>query len=109
MMRLDQLASSSGWTGSTLLRIDASFLEHLVIAGGLEFIHAHVDAIILEPTLHRKHPSAKTYLEILDLMGNIGFELSDEVATRRCQETGRLKQKNVVFLKRDLTSLRRVA
>lgn len=109
MMRLDQLANSSLWTGSTLLRIDTSFVEHLVIAGGLEFIHSHVDAIMLEPTLHRKHPAAKTYLEILDLMGNIGFELNDEVAVRRCPETGRLKQKNVVFLKRDLVNLRRVA
>lgn len=106
---LDQLARENDWNGSTLLRIDVRYVEHLVLAGAADFIDANVDAVILEVTLDRKHPSARTYSELLELMDGLRFDLVDESTASRCSLTGRLLQKNLVFVKRKYEAMRRVA
>ena len=83
--------------------------EHLVIAGGMEFINKHVDVILLELTISKKHPSAKSYRDMLFVMEDLGFELFDEFQARRCLKTGQLLQKNTVFVKRTCQDIRQAA
>ena len=107
--RLDGLARSNGWTGSTILKVDVASAEHLVIAGGTDFINKHVDVILLELTISKKHPAAKAYRDMLILMEDLGFELVDEFEARRCVKTGQLLQKNTVFVKRACQEMRHAA
>ena len=99
---LDELANSSNWQGSTLLKIDVQFAEHLVLAGGKAFIQSNVDALILELTIEREHPDAKTYREMLDLMDNLGYQLVDETDGWRSPQNGILEQKDSIFVRREL-------
>lgn len=105
MVTLDELARRQSWTGSTLLKIDVQFAEHLVVAGGLDFIKNHVDALILELTIAREHPEAKTYREMLDLMDSIGYELVDEMEGWRSPKDGRLEQKDAVFVRKAASNI----
>ena len=100
MVTLDELSKRKNWKGSTLLKVDVQFAEHLVVAGGMDFIKNHVDAIILELTIAREHPDAKTYREMLDLMDSIGYELVDEMEGWRSPKNGRLEQKDTVFVRK---------
>ena len=100
MVTLDELARRKTWTGPTLLKVDVQFAEHMVVAGGLDFIKNHVDALILELTIAREHPEAKTYREMLDLMDQIGYELIDEAEGWRSPKDGRLEQKDAVFVRK---------
>jgi FkbM family methyltransferase len=97
---LDELANENAWSGSTLLKIDVPYAEHLVLAGGKDFIRSNVDAVIVELNLEREHPQAKTYREMLDLMDELGFQLVDETEGWRCPLDGRLEQKDSVFVRR---------
>ena len=99
---LDELADSSNWQGSTLLKIDVQFAEHLVLAGGKEFIQSNVDALILELTIQREHPDAKTYREMLDLVDDLGYQLVDETDGWRSPRNGILEQKDSIFVRREL-------
>jgi len=92
-----------------VLKIDVASAEHLVIAGGAEFIGKHVDVILLELTIHKKHPAAKSYRDMLLVMEELGFELVDEFESRRCPKTGQLLQKNTVFVKRTCQEIRQAA
>lgn len=99
LLTLDELARRISLRGSTLLKIDVQFAEHLVLAGGRNFIPRHVDALVLELTLQREHPQAKTYREMLDLMEQLGYELLDETDGWRSPKDGRLEQKDSVFVR----------
>jgi len=99
---LDELAASNNWQGSTLLKIDVQFAEHLVLVGGKKFIQSNVDVLILELTIEREHPDAKTYREMLDLMDDFGYQLIDETDGWRSPRNGILEQKDSVFVRRDL-------
>ena len=59
-----------------------------------------MDALILELTIAREHPEAKTYREMLDLMDQIGYELIDEAEGWRSPKDGRLEQKDAVFVRK---------
>ena len=109
LLTLDELARRRKWRGSTLLKIDVQFAEHLVIAGGSNFIQQHVDALILELTLEREHPDAKTYREMLDFMDEIGYQLVDEAEGWRSPLSGRLEQKDAVFVRRQASPNMRAA
>jgi hypothetical protein len=99
LLTLDQLARQKNLRGRTLLKIDVQFAEHLVLAGGGQFIRDHVDALIMELTIEREHPQAKTYREMLDIADQLGFVLVDETEGWRNPQTGRLEQKDSVFLR----------
>ncbi|MEQ1905043.1 MAG: FkbM family methyltransferase [Pirellulaceae bacterium] len=109
VLTLDELARLKNLTGRTLLKVDVRNAEHLVLNGGLEFIRDNVDAVILELTLEREHPQAKTYREMLDFMDQLGFDVVDEMEGWRDPVTGRLEQKNSVFLRRELIAARKAA
>jgi FkbM family methyltransferase len=109
VLTLDELARRKKLTGRTLLKVDVQYAEHLVLNGGLEFIRNNVDAVILELTLEREHPQAKTYREMLDFMDQLGFGVVDEMEGWRDPVTGRLEQKDSVFLRRELITARKAA
>jgi FkbM family methyltransferase len=106
---LEELARRCRISGRVLLKIDAQFAEHLVISGGLEFIRKHVDVMILELTLHRAHGQAKTYLEMLAMMDQLGYEVIDEREGWRDPKTGILKQKDTVFVRKERRPMLRAA
>ena len=102
VVTLDDLATQNDWSGPVLLKVDVQYAEHLVLAGGAKFIQANVDALILELTIEREHPDAKTYREMLDLMDQLGYRLVDETEGWRTPKNGVLEQKDSVFVRRDL-------
>lgn len=102
VLTLDELADQHDWAGPILLKIDVQYAEHLVIAGGENFIRSNVDALILELSIEREHPDAKTYCEMLDLMDQLGYRLVDEAEGWRTPKNGVLEQKDSVFVRRDL-------
>jgi FkbM family methyltransferase len=109
LLTLDEMARQKRLSGRTLLKVDVQFAEHLVISGGLDFIRNNVDAIILELTIEREHPQAKTYREMLDLMDSIGFAVVDEMEGWRDPITGRLEQKDSVFVRHEAIAHRHAA
>jgi FkbM family methyltransferase len=106
LMTLDQLARDRRIQGRTLLKIDVQFAEHLVVQGGLNFIQNHVDVMILELTIQREHPQAKTYREMLDMIEGLGFTMVDEMEGWRNPVTGILEQKDTVFVRNELLAHR---
>ncbi len=100
---LDELANERNLSGATLLKIDARFAEHLVIAGGVDFIRSHVEVVFLTVDLAPKHATVKSYSEFLNLLESLGFQLVDESEAKRCPKTEILLSKNLVFAKRELT------
>jgi FkbM family methyltransferase len=109
VLTLDELARRRGLKGRTLLKIDVQYAEHLVLNGGKQFIRDHVDAVILELTIEREHPQAKTYREMLDFMDQLGFTMIDEMEGWRDPVTGRLEQKDSVFVRSELVRARKAA
>lgn len=109
MMTLDDLARQLHLQGPCLLKIDVQFAEHLVLMGGPRFLREHVRALIMELTIEREHPEAKTYREMLDLADELGFSLIDEAEGWRNPRTGRLEQKDSVFVHREWIAGRRAA
>ncbi len=109
LLTLDELARQKNLRGRTLLKVDVQFAEHLVLAGGRSFIAEFVDALILELTLEREHPQAKTYREMLDIAEQLGFVLVDETEGWRHPHTGRLEQKDSVFVRKSAEAQRRAA
>ncbi len=109
VLTLDELARRRNLTGRTLLKIDVQYAEHLVLAGGKQFVKEQVDAVILELTIEREHPQAKTYREMLDYMEELGFAMVDEMQGWRDPVTGRLEQKDTLFIRKDLNRARKAA
>ena len=109
VLRLDDLAREKGWSEKTVVKLDVQYAEHLVIDGGLDFIDKHVDALILELSLEREHPRAKTYIEMVQMMRDLGYELVDEMEGWRNPSTGRLEQKDSVFVRSSLMQGRQAA
>jgi FkbM family methyltransferase len=97
---LDEIARRERIQGRGLLKIDVQHAEHLILAGGNVFVAAQVDAVVLELTLDRPHPDARTFGEMLDLMAKLGFQYYDDAGEWRNPRTGRLEQKDVVFVRR---------
>ncbi|BDA75741.1 hypothetical protein CAL7716_099070 [Calothrix sp. PCC 7716] len=98
---LDSLAKEKQIFGRGLLKVDVQLVEHLVLEGGANFLE-QVDVVILELTLTRLCPEAKTFLEMLEIMDKLGFRYYDEVGEWRHPEDGSLVQKDGVFVRKDL-------
>jgi FkbM family methyltransferase len=96
---LDEVAKNRNIKGRGLLKIDVQYAEHLVLAGAQKFL-SQVDAVLLELTLMREHPQAKTLLEMLELMDQLGFRYFDDIGDWRDPQTGVLRQKDVLFVQK---------
>ncbi len=95
---LDDLARERSLTGRGLLKADVQFAEHLVLEGARELL-PRLDAIVLELSLHRYHPEAKTFLEMLNVLRDLGFRYFDDAGCWRSPVDGMLLQKDVLFVR----------
>ena len=98
---IDQLAESIKISGRGILKADAQGAEHLVLKGASRFL-TQVDAIIVEVSMLRFEKNAKTFLEILQLLDNLGFRYFDVAGSWRPYPYGVLLQEDVLFLRHGL-------
>jgi FkbM family methyltransferase len=102
VVTVDGLVKKHGISGRGVLKIDVQYAEHLVLDGAREALANHADFVILELTMTREHPEAKTFVEMLNLMDALGFRPFDDVGGWRSPRTGFLEQKDFVFCRKDL-------
>jgi FkbM family methyltransferase len=99
---LDDLAIERSIKGRGILKLDIQFAEHLALEGGRKFLD-QVDVVIVELTLMRLAKEAKTFLEMVEMFRDLGFRYYDDVGEWRSPQDGTLIQKDVVFVRNDLT------
>lgn len=98
---LDQVAREKALYGRGFLKIDVQCAEHLVLAGAKELLN-QVDVISVELSLPRYDESAKTYLEMFNIIDQLGFRYYDDVGSWRSPVDGTLLQKDIVFVRKGL-------
>ena len=103
---LDHIAESRNLTTRSMLKIDARYAEHLIIAGAINYIRSHVDVVFLTVEVAPKNATAKTYAEFLTLMSTLGFRLIDESVAGRCPRTEILISKNLIFARQEIAEKR---
>jgi len=96
---IDEIAESEGLSGRGFLKVDVQFAEHLVLAGALRTLADNIDVVILELTLQRSHPEAKTLVEMCRYMEELGFRVFDHVGEWRAPQTGELEQLDMAFVR----------
>lgn len=94
------IAAERKLAGRGLMKLDIQFAEHLAFSGAGAFLD-QIDIIVAEVSLYRFSPAAKTYLEILNLLHDRGFEYFDDAGEYR---KGILMCKDVVFAREELAS-----
>lgn len=98
---VDQIAKEKQITGRGILKADVQCAEHLVLEGARRFLE-QVDAVVLELSLIQFHEQAKTFLEMINLMRDLGYRYYDDVGCWRSPLDGTLLQKDVLFLRDNL-------
>ena len=98
---LDEISSTLPIQGRGLLKIDVQLAEHLVLDGAIRFLE-QVDVICLELSLERFAPVAKTLIEMVTKLHDLGFEYFDYAGSWRNSKTGRLIQQDTVFIRSSL-------
>lgn len=98
---LEQIQKDYRLTGRGVIKIDVQFAEHLVIAGGRDFLSQNIDCIVIELTLERLYPGVQTLVEVLTDLEGMGFRWVDCAGEWRLPRTGRLEQLDLVLVRRD--------
>ena len=98
---LAQVASEQQLSGRGILKLDVQCAEHIVLEGAKVFLE-QVDLVIAELSLIRYDPDALVYLEMLNLLDQLGFRYYDETGGWRSPIDGTLLQKELVFIRQDL-------
>ncbi|QHV01842.1 beta-1,6-galactofuranosyltransferase [Synechocystis sp. CACIAM 05] len=98
---LDQVAEEENIQGRGILKLDVQFAEHIVLAGAKNFLD-QVDLVIAELSYARYEENALVFLEMLNLLDQLGFRYYDETGEWRSPIDGTLLQKEVVFIRQDL-------
>ncbi|MGL5035381.1 MAG: FkbM family methyltransferase, partial [Microcystaceae cyanobacterium] len=98
---LDQVASEERLSGRGILKLDVQCAEHIVLEGAKVFLE-QVDLVIAELSLVRYDANALVYLEMLNLLDQLGFRYYDETGGWRSPIDGTLLQKELVFIRQDL-------
>lgn len=93
---LDSIRREKKIVGRGILKIDVQFAEHLVLEAAVELLR-QVDFLVLELTLKRAVPEARTFLEMVNDLESRGFHYFDDIGDWRSPITGALEQKDVVF------------
>jgi len=99
MRTLDSLAAEHDLKGRGILKLDVQFSEHLALAGAQRLLGS-VDVVIVEANLIKQTPDMMDLRALLEFMTGAGFDWFDEVGEWRNPQTGRLEQKDVLFLRR---------
>ncbi len=98
---VDEIAAEQALRGRGLLKADVQCAEHLVLAGAARTL-PQVDVILIELSLVRYAPEARTLREMLDLLHGLGFRLYDDTGGWRSPVDGTLLQKDLVFVRHGL-------
>lgn len=98
---LDQVASEESLSGRGILKLDVQCAEHIVLEGATHFLE-QVDLVIAELSFVRYDEKALVFLEMLNLLEQLGFRYYDETGEWRSPIDGTLLQKEVVFIRRNL-------
>jgi FkbM family methyltransferase len=93
---LDAILKKKKIVGRGILKIDVQFAEHLVLEGATELL-SQVDFLVLELTLKRAIPEARTFLEMINDMESRGFHYLDDIGDWRSPITGQLEQKDIIL------------
>ncbi len=101
---VDALVRKHELRGRGLLKADVQFAEHLVLEGARESLPL-VDVIVLELSLARFHPDAKTFTELVNVLDGLGYRYFDDAGTWRSPLDGLLIQKDVVFVRSGVCDL----
>jgi FkbM family methyltransferase len=96
---LDAVMDQKKITGGGIVKIDVQFAEHLVLEGAQRLL-PHVDFLVMELTLKRCVPEARTFLEMVNHMEEAGFQYFDDIGDWRNPVNGILEQKDVIFVKK---------
>ena len=96
---VDDIAMELQLAGREILKVDVQFAEHLVLAGAGDLLRGQIDVVILELTLVRVVAGARTLPEMIALMTDLGFDYYDDVGSWRNPRSGRLEQKDVMFVR----------
>jgi FkbM family methyltransferase len=98
---LDQVAVEKNLSGRGILKLDVQCAEHIVLEGAKIFLE-QVDLVVAELSFIRYDEKALVFLEMLNLLHELGFRYYDETGEWRSQIDGTLLQKEVVFIREDL-------
>lgn len=98
---LDQVAVEKNLSGRGLLKLDVQCAEHIVLEGAKTFLD-QVDLVVAELSFVRYDEKALVFLEMLNLLHQLGFRYYDETGEWRSQIDGTLLQKEVVFIREAL-------
>ena len=98
---LDQVAVEKNLSGRGILKLDVQCAEHIVLEGAKIFLE-QVDLVVAELSFIRYDEKALVFLEMLNLLHELGFRYYDETGEWRSQIDGTLLQKEVVFIRQDL-------
>lgn len=88
--------------GRGILKIDVQYAEHLALAGAKRALAESVDVVVLELTLRPPLKTAKSLLELVSDMDEMGFVYFDDVGEWRNPQSGNLEQKDILFVRRSL-------
>ncbi|HEU4383141.1 MAG TPA: FkbM family methyltransferase [Anaeromyxobacteraceae bacterium] len=102
---VDEIARQRRLGGRGMLKVDVQCAEHLVLEGAAGLLPS-LDAVVLELSLVRYHPEARTFVEMVGLMEGLGFRYYDDAGCWRSPVDGTLLQKDVVFLRREVCPTR---
>jgi FkbM family methyltransferase len=98
---LDQIAQEASVRGRGILKLDVQCAEHLVLEGGRNLL-PQLDAVVAELSLVRYDPRARVFLEMLQLLDELGFRYYDETGKWRSPVDGTLLQREVLFVRRNI-------
>ncbi len=98
---LDQVAQEEQLQGRGILKLDVQCAEHIVLEGASNFLN-QVDLVVAELSYIRYDEKALIFLEMLNLLDQLGFRYYDETGEWRSPIDGTLLQKEVVFIRQDL-------
>ena len=99
---VDGIAKEKKLKGRGLLKVDVQYAEHLVISGAKDTLKKSIDIVVLELTLGRAHPKARTLLEVSNQMDELGFRIFDQIGSWRMPKTGEMEQMDLVFVRKDV-------
>jgi FkbM family methyltransferase len=98
---LDQVASEQPLSGRGILKLDVQCAEHIVLEGAKIFL-TQVDLVIAELSMVHHDEKALVFIEMLNLLDQLGFRYYDETGEWRSPIDGTLLQKEVVFIRQGL-------
>ena len=101
VITLDTLLKQKKLQGRGIVKIDVQFAEHLVLDGAVQLLK-QVDFLVIELTLMRGVPEARTFLEMIVQLENDGFQYFDDVGDWRNPVSGLLEQKDVIFVNKEI-------